>query len=172
MRLFIAINFSSPTLTYLQEQQRRLEKVALEGRFISPSKLHLTLAFLGEVSMADSAHLSALMGKIEGNPFDIKLGGLGSFRRGRSALWWVGVENSPPLLEYRERLCNCLLEEGYDFDQRPFRPHITIARQVVVDDNTPPLASSEGYKTRVTRISLMKSDYHVYREVYGKELIK
>jgi 2'-5' RNA ligase len=122
--------------------------------------------------MADSAHLSSLIAEIDGNPFDIKLGGLGSFRRGRSALWWVGIENSPPLLEYRERLCNRLLEEGYNFDQRPFRPHITIARQVVVDYSNPPLAPSEGYKTRVKRVSLMESDYHTYREVYGKELIK
>jgi len=170
MRLFIAINFPSGALAYLQDQQRRLEEVALEGRFVSPDKLHLTLAFLGEVSMADSGHLSSIIKEVEGDPFEIKLKGLGSFRRGRSALWWVGIDNSPPLLDYRERLCNRLLEEGYDFDQRPFRPHITIARQVVVDDNTPPLTSSKGYKTGVTRISLMESDYHTYREVYGKEL--
>ncbi|HHU88008.1 MAG: RNA 2',3'-cyclic phosphodiesterase [Sphaerochaetaceae bacterium] len=172
MRLFIAINFPPGALSYLQDQQRRLEEVALEGRFVAPDKLHLTLAFLGEVSMADSAHLSTLLREVEGEPFELKLQGLGSFRRGRSALWWVGIEDSPPLLEYRERLCNRLLDEGYDFDQRPFRPHVTIARQVVVDEDNTPISPSKGYITGVNRISLMESDYRTYREVYAKELIK
>jgi 2'-5' RNA ligase len=64
------------------------------------------------------------------------------------------------------------LDEGYDFDQRPFRPHVTIARQVVVDEDNTPISPSKGYITGVNRISLMESDYRTYREVYAKELIK
>lgn len=172
MRLFIAINFPEGALNYLRDQQQKIEEVALEGRFVNREKLHLTLAFLGDVSLADSAHLANIIKETEGEPFTLRLQGLGHFRRGRSALWWVGLEESPPLLAYRERLCSRLIEAGYQFDQRPFRPHITVARQVVIEENRGPQGSQQSYLIEVDRISLMESHYHTYREVYGKELTK
>lgn len=164
MRLFIALNFPQRALDYLQRAQKSLDEVALEGRMVTREKLHLTLAFLGELSLHDTPLLIEILKEIKGGPFTLSLEQLGTFNRG---LWWVGVKENLPLKAYREALCARLTEGGFHLDRHPFRPHITIARRVTV--NAKP-TFDEACTFSANQVTLMESDFKNYREVFSKEL--
>ena len=48
MRLFIALEPSPEFREVLAELQGRLKAAGVEGRYLDPANLHLTLAFIGE----------------------------------------------------------------------------------------------------------------------------
>ncbi|GHV42185.1 hypothetical protein FACS189490_10600 [Clostridia bacterium] len=50
LRLFTAINFSDDTRSRLLALRDELQSGAVRGRFSALENLHLTLAFIGEVS--------------------------------------------------------------------------------------------------------------------------
>jgi 2'-5' RNA ligase len=51
MRLFITINFNDDTRSRLLALRDELRGKSKHGRFTLPENLHLTLAFIGEVSL-------------------------------------------------------------------------------------------------------------------------
>ncbi|MBR5111692.1 MAG: hypothetical protein IK099_16045 [Clostridia bacterium] len=48
MRLFVGLQPSPAFREALSELQERLRLVGVEGRYVTPDNLHLTLAFIGE----------------------------------------------------------------------------------------------------------------------------
>lgn len=135
MRLFIAIE--------LQEELRQAlasvrEQRPLEGegvRWVSADLMHLTLRFLGEVDAARLAHVTQLVSETSSSltAFDLVVRGLGCFPSLRAPrVFYAGVEGtqgpSDPLTRLAAKLESRLREEGFDPDDRPFRPHVTLAR--------------------------------------------
>jgi len=60
-------------------------------------------------------------------PFTLSLDQSGYFPRARGA--WIGPSIVPPrLLELHARTISALGDHGFEFDARPFRPHLTLAR--------------------------------------------
>ena len=117
--------------------------------------MHLTLAFIGDFDDPDL--VKEVIGSIDIRPFRIKLNGAGAFRN----LWWVGIENSNPLMAISRKLRRALADAGVPFDRKRFVPHITIIRSAdralseVPEDE---LAASFGASMTVDHISLMRSD--------------
>lgn len=72
----------------------------------------------------------------------------------------------------RHRPKNALREEGFAIERRDFKPHITIAREVVA--NGPIWLEPAETAMTVERISLMRSRRGdagmVYTEIFGREL--
>jgi len=166
MRLFVAINFSNEVKSVLLTAINELKAQALSGNFTDSSNLHLTLAFIGE-----SDKVSAIRGAIDRcacPSFDMAVSGAGHFGN----LYWVGIENNPKLKALAEKLQNDLRNGGFDIEDRAFKPHITIARQV--EANKPISMNVIRTAMTVSRISLMKSERIngklTYTEVYGREL--
>lgn len=137
------------------------------GRASAPDSLHLTLAFLGGVP---PDRLPALMAIGDGAPrmaFELVLDTVGEFRRARVA--WIAPSSIPAaLLALREALAAALLKARFAIEDRPFRPHITLARKCGA-----PLAQAAVSPLRwpVARLSLMASTLDPagarYRELAG-----
>ena len=166
MRLFVAIHFSKEVKSVLLTEIDNLKAQVISGNFTSPENLHLTLAFIGE-----SEKVSAIRSAIDRcavPKFDLTVSGGGHF----GSLYWVGIENNPSLKALAENLQNDLRQSGFDIENRAFKPHITLARQV--EANEPVRISAQRTAMTVTRISLMKSERIkgrlTYTEVYGREL--
>ena len=166
MRLFVAIHFSKEVKSVLLSAIDELKAQAETGNFTSPNNLHLTLAFIGE-----SDNVSAIRGAIDRcavPPFDMAVSGGGHFGN----LYWVGIENNPKLKALAENLQNDLRKSGFDIEDRAYKPHITIARQL--EANRPVSINVNRTAMIVSRISLMKSERIngrlTYTEVYGREL--
>ena len=171
MRLFYAIGLTEQIRSSLEHVAYQLEKQAHQGNFTRSELYHITLAFLGEVPSPRKA-IQALE-SVKGEPFLVSIGGLGKFRRQGGDLYWAGVRVSPGLEQVYCQLCGRLKQLGFSLEDRPFRPHITLGREVVLPPGTAGVALPEQ-EMMVSRISLMKSERLkgnlVYTEIAGKEL--
>jgi RNA 2',3'-cyclic 3'-phosphodiesterase len=102
---------------------------ATGGRPVREDQIHLTLAFLGEVD--DSRRRAVLdAAKFRARPFELVIDRTGAFRRAGVA--WAGPSESPKeLLDLQARIQSRLRERGFALDERPFAPHVTLARRTL-----------------------------------------
>ncbi len=165
MRLFVAINTDAPTKRRIIAVQDMLRRHAVSdwstcsaksarpcdlGNFTTPDNLHLTLVFIGESD--DAQGIIRAMDSVGGDAFTLTFDGAGTFRDG---LWWLGCDKPPQLLQIQRRLSDALRGIGYEIENRAFKPHLTIARQVVT--RTQPVLTYEPFPQQVASIELMQS---------------
>lgn len=125
LRLFVGL-----TVPDLLAQQLVLLGGGIEGaRWETPEKLHLTLRFIGDIDGGTRATIDEALRTVTFDPFELALHGCGHFPpRGEPRALWLGIRDSPPLLELRGRIENALRDVGLDPDPRNFAPHLTLAR--------------------------------------------
>jgi len=155
-------------LTALQDALRR--QGAPPVRWVRPEGIHLTLKFLGAVPAQRVSDIcAALAPTVEGiRPLGLSLGGLGTFggRRGARVVW-VGIEGDiERVSELQRRVEAALARLGFRPEDRPFSPHLTLAR---VPDHvgsadrerlwelTGALATPEAAPVTIREVSLMRS---------------
>jgi 2'-5' RNA ligase len=133
IRAFIAIDLNSDVrqgLGKVMDQLRQQLEVA-PVRWVPPENIHLTLKFLGDVSLANLEMLKKIMQSEASSyhPFDLSVGGLGAFPNSRNPrVVWVGVE-APPELGALQRSIEAAMERlGYGREERPFSAHLTLGR--------------------------------------------
>jgi 2'-5' RNA ligase len=101
------------------------------GRPTAPENIHLTLAFLGEQRASTMAMLCALAARVGGSPFAMSLDEVGCFRK--SGIAWLGASApQPELVALQERLAHELRGRGLPVDDRPYAPHLTLARRIEI----------------------------------------
>src|SRR5437762_14047960 len=98
MRLFVAIDLDDDARRAIAGEQKRLTRALSESgghppKWVQPTLLHLTLAFLGEVPAERVAALTALMSEdLDVEPFTAVCAGFGVFPpRGAPQVLWLGV---------------------------------------------------------------------------------
>lgn len=155
MRLFIAINFNSKIRSRLVSLRDELRSTSAKGRFSAPENLHLTLVFLGECDEKQAAKVKSAMDAIEFNPFIIKIGCIGRFKRGGGDIWWAGISRNEPLMNLYECLTNKLTGLGFRIEKRKFSPHITLGREIITKASP---RMFEEFGQRIDKIELMKSE--------------
>jgi 2'-5' RNA ligase len=99
------------------------------GRVIPAENLHITLAFLGSVPEARLAEAIACRQELSVARFDVVLGALVWWRR-QELLCLEPDSGAEKLGELAVRLQDCLRERGFQVERRPFRAHMTLARDV------------------------------------------
>lgn len=160
MRLFIAIEFSDSIKEELLLLAARLKAFARCGHFTAKEHLHLTLAFLGELSYASLPAILEAMTVSAGKAFPLKISGLDAFCRGNEFLYFLSTEHNPSLLKLHSTLTAQLAEANIAFDPKPFRPHITLARHCKMTPNFSSsqfAASIKPIAVSVDHITLMHS---------------
>ncbi|MDT5121576.1 MAG: 2,3-cyclic 3-phosphodiesterase [Acidobacteriota bacterium] len=94
--------------------------------------LHLTLKFLGEIaqSSVEALSLAADRAAQKSEPFKLIIEGAGSFPpRGAPRVLWLGVvDSSGALAQLQSHLEEECASAGFKREERPFRPHLTLAR--------------------------------------------
>ncbi len=102
-------------------------------RWVRLDQLHLTLRFLGptpEERIAPTAEAVRTVAAAASGPIRLELRGAGGFPTPeRPRAIWIGVgEGSGALSELAAALAAPLQAVGWPADDRPFRPHLTLAR--------------------------------------------
>lgn len=165
MRLFIAINFTEAFRRAILRRQDALRRAMTAGNLSRPENLHMTLAFIGEVRSPAAALRAVESASFE--PFALRLSGNGRF----GSLYWLGVDSGGRAEALAGELRAALKREGVPFDAKPFRAHVTLAREAILADPAFSMPSSEAAMT-VERISLMKSERIngrlIYTEIGGR----
>ena len=125
-RLFFAIEMPAP----LQRQivRWRADHFAPKaGRPIVGANLHLTLAFLGDVSDEKRQALATQAGCIRQPGFILTLDDAGQWLRSRVV--WLGTRQPPRgLLQLANMLRSQAARSGCYQSPQPFHPHITLLR--------------------------------------------
>jgi 2'-5' RNA ligase len=117
-----------------EEAQKKLSEVSHQFkdenlRLTRTSNLHITLAFLGEVSAYDQIALIQQGKKIQGSAFFLELNSIGCWRK--PGILWVAPEDTPkPLTTLVEQLQMIIKLQGLNVDERLYKPHVTIARKL------------------------------------------
>lgn len=157
MRAFVALELPEAFADEVAGLVRGLA-TACDGRFVPRGSHHLTLAFLGEL---DEAGVRAASGALEAacagaGPVGLAARGLGTFGRGRATTLWLGIRLSDELGLLATRLRGELAARGLAYDERPFRPHVTLARRArLPHEPLPPLVFPRPAEAR--RVTLFRS---------------
>lgn len=171
IRSFIAIELPEEAKKGLARLRKELERD--EHRFVKwvdPGGIHLTLKFLGNVPSKRVAEITeAIEEAAQGiSPFHLEISGLGAFPSLRQArVFWVGIGGDvDKLSRLQQNIDSALTPLGFAKEERPFTPHLTLAR---IREGASPgerkefgelVASTffaDKYQVAVNAISLMKS---------------
>ncbi|MES2223276.1 MAG: RNA 2',3'-cyclic phosphodiesterase [Acidobacteriota bacterium] len=111
----------------------QLEKVSTRHRqtedglqWSTPESWHITLQFLGNTSATQYEQVVAGLRELHGAPVPIELDELGFFDR--AGIFFVGVALTSGLLALQQRITAATVPYGFVAEDRPYRPHITLAR--------------------------------------------
>ena len=134
MRLFFGFDVTSEIRSQLSTVQTWLQSQGVRaGNWSRPELFHLTLLFIGDTSEENVSALSE-MGKAtaaQASPFEIHFDLPGMFERNR--ILWYGVQEDSGMKLMREvhrRITVLAKKEFIKVDERPFRPHLTLARKL------------------------------------------
>jgi 2'-5' RNA ligase len=190
IRAFIAIDLSEEIQHRLEEVQKnyRAKLNSIPIRWVTVENIHLTLKFLGDVSLANLKLLTDMIhGEISSHhEFDISVGGSGAFPNYRQPrVIWVGVEAPGELAAIQNGIETTTSRLGYTREERPFSPHLTlgrVSRNIGSQDMkiiSKVLDSTRvGFLgvTRVDKVHLYRSDLQptgaVYTQIFSSSLIK
>ncbi|MCB5303400.1 RNA 2',3'-cyclic phosphodiesterase [Yersinia bercovieri] len=162
-RLFFAL--ALPNALQQNIVQWRADNFSPEaGRPIAAANLHLTLAFLGEVSAAKAQILQQQAGRISQLGFNVALDDIGHWPG--SGVIWLGCKNPPrSLLQLAQLLRSQAARSGCYQTPLPFHPHVTLLRGAVHPVALPAKTHNESF--RVNHFSLYESVFARGRTRYN-----
>jgi len=172
MRLFIAINFYKETKNRLLQAIEGLKLNSVKGNFTRSENLHLTLVFIGECQTKQLTAIQEVIDSVTFNPFTLTFDCLGKFAKEGGGICWVGIKMNNTLQMLQKTLTNGLVNKGFFMEQRHYKPHITLGREVVLKAE---LGRIEPFSQEVDCIDLMKSEHIngklTYSKIYSKKIM-
>ncbi len=134
------------------------------GRPIAAANLHLTLAFLGEVTHAKAQVLQQQAGRISQSGFNVTLDDIGHWPG--SGVVWLGCKNPPRgLLQLAQLLRSQAARSGCYQTPQPFHPHVSLFRGAIRPVAIPAKTTNESF--RADHFSLYESVYARGRTRYN-----
>jgi 2'-5' RNA ligase len=169
MRLFIAINFDDEVKARLLQAQAALRRASASGNFTRPENLHLTLVFLDEIPSGRVREIQRVMDAAPVRPFALQFEDMGKFGN----TWWLGIRQNPALTGLYDHLAQGLKTAGFSIESRPFKPHLTLAREIILRSGISP-EKPKPFAAQVEAMHLMKSERIngklTYTSIYEKKL--
>ncbi len=129
VRAFIAVTI--PVNPRLREVLAELRGLGSVVRVVLPDRLHITLKFLGSIPRHCCDDIGKVLQEVCGSEpaVELELRGLGAFPHARRpSVIWAGVKPGEPLVRMAAGLEEWLETLGFTREDRPFRPHLTLAR--------------------------------------------
>ena len=132
LRAFIAITLPATLQRTIAEVRQVFQSLQSPWRWVTPAQIHLTLRFLGNVPAEQvTSIVQAMERAARGQPaFILRAQSLGCFpHASRPRVLWVGLADpSQALAHLNECLSAALIPVGFPPEDRPFHPHLTLAR--------------------------------------------
>ncbi len=129
-RIFCAVELPHEVRAELKDHIDSLRKDIPDGpaSWSRVENIHLTLKFLGNVVVDRIEAVSSALERAvrDFGAFEISIGGTGAFR---TQVLWIGVTDpSQKLSDLNQRIEAACATEGFEKEDRAYRPHLTIAR--------------------------------------------
>ena len=184
-RLFIGIPIESPKSVQQLEvwkRNRHLNRNVLNWTI--PENWHITLFFLGSTEDSAVPLLKRLIdesfSKIQA--YQTNLCRVGVFPNTHNPkVLWLGLQNLQPLMLAYSMLGELLQQNGFSFDQKPLKPHLTIARvkradnpfafQSLLTESQEAVFDQVNMNKVVLFESITTPDGPIYKPLFEKQLI-
>jgi 2'-5' RNA ligase len=148
MRLFVAVTPPPEAIDELRSATAAMRSAHPELRWSLPAQWHLTLAFLGGVDDETRTDLSARLGRTAARHPPMRLALHGAGRFGDRVLW-TRVEGDVGALRGLAASVRAAAQRaGIDVEDRPYRPHLTLARGRDGADLRPVVDALAGFAGR------------------------
>ncbi|MDF2935519.1 MAG: 2,3-cyclic phosphodiesterase [Paenibacillaceae bacterium] len=133
IRLFAALPLPEPLKAILKTDIEQLRKQLSFQKWVHPQDLHLTLVFLGNAAPSAIDPVTSRLREAAASkrPFSLRLQEAGVFGPPRSPrVLWAGIHGAVDALrELQTSVSDHLQTLGYMPEERPYSPHLTLARQ-------------------------------------------
>jgi len=128
VRSFVAIDPPDAVRDALIAVGHRLDPERSRARWVRRESVHLTMRFLGELAEEQVADVQRHLALVREPPVSIHVAGLGFFPGPRAArVLWAGVL-SGGVERLADSVSRAISAAGLPPEEKPFRPHITLAR--------------------------------------------
>lgn len=184
-RLFIGIPIESPKSVKqvnLWKNDTHLNRNVLNWTI--PGNWHITLFFLGSTEESAVTLLQQLIDQSfrDVQAYQTELQGVGVFPNTHNPkVLWLGLADLQPIQSAYSQLAELLQQNGFSYDQKPLKPHLTIARVKRADHPTAFQSLLDKYQETVcdridvNRMALFESistpNGPVYITLFIKQLI-
>lgn len=132
MRLFIGLPFGEDASRSFEGVQNLLKQLSRKGNFTAFENFHLTLAFLGEQSEERIPAVFAALDELDFPPLDLTFTTLGRFDGG---IWYLFPAYNETLFTCQAQLAGTLSRYGFDLEDRPYIPHVTLGRKILLKED-------------------------------------
>ncbi len=131
VRAFISVDFMDETIKEnIIKVQNELKESGAHIKYVDKDILHITLAFLGEISESKINEVKKIMDSITFHPLELEVKGLGLLpNENYVRVVYADISGKvEKLANIKNELCQKLQKKGFKGDNRPFTPHLTIGR--------------------------------------------
>jgi RNA 2',3'-cyclic 3'-phosphodiesterase len=131
VRTFVAV-FPPPEIREALLRSVRDLPAGKDFRLVGQEKIHLTLKFLGDVTTEELDRVKRALEPVRERhePFEASISGFGAFPSERKArILWAGIEaGAAPLRAVAGDVEDLLEPLGFERENRPYVPHLTLGR--------------------------------------------
>ncbi len=162
MRLFVALAIPRQVRENLASLIRELRGVDANPKWINPDNLHVTLKFIGEVAPEKEMEIGDALAAVHAQQQVIaEFRDVGFFPdTRRPSVAWVGIESPPVLSLLAAEVNRALVPLGIPREEKPFIPHLTIAR--FKETRLSPVLRAEIEKWKSRKFgTLAASEFHL-----------
>jgi 2'-5' RNA ligase len=128
VRLFVAIDLPCEITERFRPPQDILRKSRARLSLVNPSIIHLTLKFIGEVPEDRVEPIQQALSAISFPSFDLKVGCVSANNPRQPRVVWCGITDEGRTALLHDLVEDALAPFGIPRDNRPYRPHATLAR--------------------------------------------
>lgn len=146
MRIFIAYLIEEQTKSKIHFIQEQVKPMYLNGRFKQPKNMHMTLKFIGDVTIDQFERLITEIDRTicEYAVLNVELNQLGFFGNStKNHTLWIGCQAHPSMIQLSEEMTRCATSAGISVNQIPFVPHITLAQHGTLLSELPKIETIE-----------------------------
>lgn len=167
LRVFIAIPIPTP----LKDEIAKLQKYLMQDSkdritWTSPEASHLTLKFIGEINNEWIPEIKQQLDIVCNGlkSFELSTASVGCFPTFRNPrVFYLGITPNETLFVLQNSVENFLIEMGLPLEERPFQPHLTIARIKELDPQSTLMNKFSKVevpflKWKVDKVHVMQSD--------------
>lgn len=176
IRSFLAVELPEAIRKRIEEIQADLRSSNSDVRWVRPEKIHLTLKFFGNIeeSRVDTI-IKSIEPLVSGTPhFSLEVQGMGAFPNIRNprVIWMGLIDEKQVLIPLQKQMESALEMIGFQVEDRPFRPHLTLGRVNSGRGKNELIGKIERYKEErfgdleVRRLILFKSDLRPTGPIY------
>jgi RNA 2',3'-cyclic 3'-phosphodiesterase len=137
VRLFVAIDLPHDIRERMRGPQEHLKKSSARLNPVDPALIHITLKFIGEVNADAVAAVISALSSVTFSPYDLQITGIGANNPRQPRVIWCEIADGGGSARLHALVEEALLPLGIPRDDRPFRPHATLARVKQPDPSLP-----------------------------------